>query len=54
MKFIQINLHHSKAATTLLRQKLSLGKADIALIQDPWTQGGQVRGLVALGAPFFW
>jgi hypothetical protein len=40
MKFVQINLHHSKAATAVLCRKHSLGKADIALIQEPWVQGG--------------
>jgi hypothetical protein len=40
MKFIQINLHHSKAATAVVCQKLALGKADIALIQEPWIQEG--------------
>jgi hypothetical protein len=45
MKFVQINLHHNKAATTVLSQKLAMGKADIALIQEPWVQGGQIRGL---------
>jgi hypothetical protein len=41
MKFIQINLHYSKAATEVsCRQKLALEKADIAFIslQDKDTQ----------------
>jgi len=32
-KFIQINLHLSKAATALLCQKLPIGVTNIALIQ---------------------
>jgi hypothetical protein len=43
MKFVQINLHHSKAATVVLSWKLAMGKDDIALIQAPRVQGGQVR-----------
>jgi hypothetical protein len=35
-KFVQINLHHSKGATAALRQQLTEGKADVALIQEPW------------------
>jgi hypothetical protein len=53
MKFIQINLHHSKAAAALLCHKLALGKADIALIQEPWVQGGQIRGLSGTGGTIF-
>jgi splicing factor 45 len=44
-KFIQINLHHSKAATAILCRKLATGEIDIALIQEPWVYGNQIRGL---------
>jgi hypothetical protein len=49
MKFLQINLHHSKAATANLCQQLAAGKADIALIQEPWLFKGQIRGLTSIG-----
>jgi hypothetical protein len=49
MKYIQINLHHSKAATAALWQRLAEGKADVALIQEPWLYKGQVRGLTNTG-----
>jgi hypothetical protein len=49
MKFIQINLHHSKAVTAALCQRLAEGKADVALIQEPWLYKGQVRGLMNIG-----
>jgi hypothetical protein len=45
MKFLQINLHHSKAATATLCQQLAERKADIELIQDPWLYKGQIKGL---------
>jgi hypothetical protein len=45
MKFIHINLHHSKDASALLCQELALGKVGIALIQKPWLQGDQLRSL---------
>jgi hypothetical protein len=28
----------------VLKQKLAMGNTDIALIQEPWGQGGQIRG----------
>jgi hypothetical protein len=53
MKFAQINLHHSKAATAVLCQKLAEGMADVALIQEPWIYRGQVRGLTGSGGTIF-
>ena len=44
-KFIQINLHHGKAAMALLCWKLGTGKVDIAFIQEPWVYGDQVKVL---------
>jgi hypothetical protein len=35
MKFIEINLHHSKTGTTVLSQQLAKGMVDVALIQEP-------------------
>jgi hypothetical protein len=53
IKFVQINLHHSKAASAALSQQLAEGKADTALIQEPWVQRGQVRGLTNLGGTIY-
>jgi hypothetical protein len=37
MKFVQINLHHSKAAImAVLCQQLTEGITDVALIQENW------------------
>jgi hypothetical protein len=44
-KFIQINLHHSKAMTALLCRKFAVREIDIALIQEPWVYGDRIRGL---------
>jgi hypothetical protein len=49
MKFFQINLHHSKAATAALCQRLAEVKADVALNQEPWLYKGQVRSLTNSG-----
>jgi hypothetical protein len=48
-KFIQINLRHSRVAMATICQLLADGKADIALIQEPWIYKGQVRGLTNSG-----
>jgi hypothetical protein len=53
IKFVQINLHHSKAASATFCQRLAEGKADIALIQEPWVHRGQVRGLTILGGTIY-
>jgi hypothetical protein len=45
IKFIQINLHHTKRATANLCQQLAEEKEGIALIQEPWIYRGQIRGL---------
>lgn len=42
---LQINLHHSKAASAALLLQLSKGAADIALIQEPWVIGHRICGL---------
>lgn len=44
-KFSQINLQHCKAATAVLCRDLAVEQTDIALIQEPWTNGGLIRGI---------
>jgi hypothetical protein len=57
IKFFQINLHHSEAATATLCQQLAEGEADVTLIQEPWIYMGQnkrfnhYRGTVYSVAP---
>jgi hypothetical protein len=53
MKFVQINLHNSKAAMATLCQQFAYGMADVALIQEPWTTRGQIRGLTNSGGTGF-
>lgn len=50
---MQINLHHSKAATASLCQKLAKGLFDIALIQEPWLHKGKVSGLGGAGGSIY-
>ena len=45
MKVIQINLHHSKAASAALILRLHKTGEDLCLIQEPWTFNGRVCGL---------
>ncbi|XP_023727683.1 uncharacterized protein LOC111875571 [Cryptotermes secundus] len=53
MKFLQINIHHSKAVMATLSQQLAEGKAEIALIQEPWLYKGQIRGLTNTGGTVY-
>jgi hypothetical protein len=52
-KFVQINSHNSKAATTVLYWQVTVGIADVALIQEPWIYGGQTRGSTKSGETIF-
>jgi len=45
LRLLQINLHHSKAASAALLLRLTEGGADIVLVQEPWVVGGKVVGL---------
>jgi hypothetical protein len=53
IQFLQINLHHNKAATATLCQQLAERKVDIALIQEPWLYKGQIRGLTNTGGTVY-
>jgi len=44
LRLLQINLHHSKAASAALLLRLTEG-ADLVLVQEPWVVGGKVAGL---------
>ncbi|XP_050305068.1 uncharacterized protein LOC126742467 [Anthonomus grandis grandis] len=44
-RLIQINLHHCKAATAALQKCIADNNIQIALIQEPYTYRGQIRGL---------
>lgn len=45
MKVLQINLHHSKAASAALCQHFLREGYDLALIQEPWLHRGRIAGL---------
>lgn len=42
---MHINLHHSRAALAALSAHMTKSSIDVALIQEPWTHTGRVRGL---------
>jgi len=44
VQFLQIILHHSKAASAALLVRLATGKIDVVLIQEP-SIVGNIRGL---------
>jgi hypothetical protein len=45
IKVVQINLHHSRAASALMCRKLLGDNIDVALIQEPWLSRREIRGL---------
>jgi hypothetical protein len=51
--FLQINVHHGKAATATLCQQLAVRKVDVALIQEPWLYKGQISGLNNTGGTVY-
>jgi len=42
LRLLQINLHHSKAASIALLLRLTEGGADLVLVQEPWVVGDMV------------
>ena len=45
IKVVQININHSRAASALMSKKLLADNIDVALIQEPWSSTGKIRGL---------
>jgi hypothetical protein len=46
-KIIQVNLHHSRAASAAIC--VAMRNCDVALIQEPWTYNGEIKGLKEVG-----
>ena len=47
MRVVQVNLHHSRAASAVLCKVME--NCDIALIQEPWVNQGTIKGLSGVG-----
>jgi len=47
MRVFQVNLHHSRAASAALC--VAMKTCDVALIQEPWTYKGAIKGLKEVG-----
>jgi hypothetical protein len=47
MRILQVNFHHSRAASAALCAATK--KCDAALIQEPWTYKGEIKGLGEVG-----
>lgn len=45
IKCLQLNLHHSKAASSALYRRFKTQQIGVGLLQEPWVHGGKVRGL---------
>jgi len=46
VQFLQINLHHSKAASAALLTRLATGNIDVVLSQEPWIVGNNICGFL--------
>lgn len=49
VKVLQANLHHATAASAVVEKCLCDGRADLALIQEPWIANSDILGLNAAG-----
>jgi hypothetical protein len=47
VRVLQVNLHHSRAASAALC--IAMKRCDVALIQEPWTFKGAIKGLGKVG-----
>jgi len=47
MKVLQVNLYHSRAASAAL--SVVMKDCNVALIQEPWTYKGEIKGLKEVG-----
>jgi hypothetical protein len=47
MRVLQVNIHHSRAASAALC--VTMKNCDVALIQEPWTYNGAIRGIKEVG-----
>ncbi|XP_055527440.1 uncharacterized protein LOC129720053 [Wyeomyia smithii] len=45
IKFIQVNLHHAKGASSVLCRRFTRENLDVALIQKPWSNYNRVKGI---------
>jgi hypothetical protein len=47
MRVVQVNIHHRRAASAALC--VAMKSNDVALIHEPWTYKGAIRGLKEVG-----
>jgi hypothetical protein len=47
LRVLQVNLHHSRAASAALC--VAMRKCDVALIEEPWTYKGEIKGIKEVG-----
>ena len=53
IQFIQLNLQHCQLASALLTKQIAKLSTVVAVIQEPWTNQGQILGLNYKGCSFF-
>jgi len=47
MRVLQVNLHHSRAASAVL--PVAIRNCDITLIHEPWTYKREIKGIKEVG-----
>lgn len=45
LKFFQVNLQHSRAATSNIAQLIIESRVDISIIQEPYTVNNKIAGI---------
>jgi hypothetical protein len=53
IRVVQVNLHRSISASTVLCERMAREATDIALVQEPWTNNDKIRGLSLQGYDTF-
>lgn len=53
-KILQANIQHAKAATATICRRFAEEKLAMVLIQEPWINGGKIRGLPQKSGKLFY
>jgi hypothetical protein len=53
LKFLQLNMHHSKGASFNLRRSLDRGRTDVALLKERWVYKSQICGFTSKQGSIF-
>ena len=54
IQFIQLNLQHNKAASSMLCKQIANIVITVALVREPWINKGKILWLNSRGSTLFW